>query len=65
VIVDEPVGVKAVVLTVSVLEKVGVPDSGLKPHEAPEGKPDVQDRLTDAAVPLTKVAVIVFEPELP
>jgi hypothetical protein len=63
--VTEPVGVDDEVLIVKVLEKVGLPDEGLKLQEAPEGRTLVQDKLTDCVEPLVKVAVIVFEPELP
>lgn len=51
---------------VNVLVKVGLPEGGLKPvHEAPDGSPAVQDKLTDCVEPLSKVTVIVFEPEPP
>ncbi len=45
VIVKDPVGVEEIVLMVNVLEKVGVPDAGLKEHEAPAGSPLVHERL--------------------
>jgi hypothetical protein len=50
---------------VRVLENVGLPDAGLKPQDAPEGTPPVQERVTDWAVPVCRLAVIVFNPELP
>jgi len=65
VMVDEPVGVEDEVLTVKVLVKVGLPDAGLKLHDAPEGRPLVQDRLTDCDCPPVNVTVIVLEPEPP
>jgi len=60
VIVYVPVGVELDVLIVRVLENVGLPDAGLKPQDAPVGKPLVQDKATDCVEPLFKVAVIVF-----
>jgi hypothetical protein len=52
-------------LIVSVLENVGLLDVGLNMQEAPAGRPLVQERITDPAVPDSRVAVIVFEPEVP
>jgi hypothetical protein len=37
----------------------------LNEHNAPDGKPPVQERAMDCEVPLTKDAIIVFEPENP
>jgi hypothetical protein len=50
---------------VKALEKVGLPDAGLKLQDAPVGSPAAHERVTDCVEPLVKVAVIVFEPELP
>jgi hypothetical protein len=50
---------------VKVLEKVGLSDEGLKLQEAPEGRPLVHDRVTGCVEPLSKLAVMVFDPELP
>jgi hypothetical protein len=47
VIVYELTGVEPVVEIVRVELKVGLPDAGLKPHEAPVGNPDVHDKSTD------------------
>ena len=44
--VEIPVGVVEDVLIVRVVEKVGLLAAGLKLQEAPEGKPEVQERLT-------------------
>ena len=52
-------------LTVKVLENVGLPDEGLKLQDTPVGRLPVQDKVTDCVEPLVKVAVTVFEPELP
>jgi hypothetical protein len=59
------VGVELVVLMVRELEKVGLPEGGLKLQDAPVGRPLVHNRVTDCADPVCKVAVIVFEPEVP
>jgi hypothetical protein len=59
------VGVELLVLMVKVLEKVGLPDEGLKVQDAPEGSPLVHERVTFCEVPVCKLAVIVFEPEVP
>ena len=50
---------------VKVLENVGLPEAGLKLQDAPEGRPPVHERVTNWAMPVCRVAVIVFEPELP
>ena len=65
VIVKEPAGVDDDVLIVRVLLNVGRSDWGLKRHEDSNGSPSVQDRLTDSGVPLTKLTVIVLDPEAP
>jgi hypothetical protein len=65
VIVYTPVGVDDVVLTVKVLENVGLPELGLKPHDANMGRPSVQDKSTCSVGPLTAVAVIEFCPDAP
>jgi hypothetical protein len=65
VIVDQPEGVKADALIVSMLEKGGKPDAGLKEHEASEGRSLVHDRLTDCDCPFVNVVVIVLDPESP
>jgi hypothetical protein len=53
------------VLIVRVLENVGLLEAGLKPQDAPKGRPLVQDKVTDCVEPDCRVAVIVFELELP
>ena len=59
-------GVEEVVAIVRVLEKDGLPLSGLKLHVAPAGRLVLsQPRLMVCGEPLTKVAVIIFEPEPP
>ncbi len=64
-----PAGVERVdVLTVSMLvapEVVGVSEAGLKLHEAPEGRPEVHERVTLWLTPTLRVAVIVLEPDAP
>jgi hypothetical protein len=57
-------GVEEEVLIVQVLEKVGLPEDGLKEDVAPEGSPDA-DRLTLCVEPPVKVTVTIFEPEPP
>jgi hypothetical protein len=59
------VGVELDVMTVKELEKGGLPEAGLKLHDAPVGSPLVHDKLTDCVEPVCRVVVIVFEPELP
>jgi hypothetical protein len=58
------VGVDTATVSVRVLEKVGLPDMGLKRQEAPDGRPE-QDKPTDCVEPLVRVTVILLEPELP
>lgn len=65
VIGNEPFGVVEIAAIVSVLEKVGEPDVGLKEQEAPAGRSLVQDRVTVPAELVKRMAVIVFEPLLP
>ena len=69
--VYEPVGVDNEVLMVRVAEKVGealqlgVPmQPPLKEAEAPAGSP-LTERVTGWVFPLTKLTVIVLDPELP
>jgi hypothetical protein len=63
------VGVVAIVETVSVLvapTNVGVTDAGLNEQEAPAGRvAATQDKVTDWAVPATRVRVILLVLELP
>jgi len=47
------------------LENVGDPDLGWKEHEAPGGRPLVQERLTDGDVLPSNMTVTVFVPENP
>jgi hypothetical protein len=60
-----PGAVEDDVIMVSVLEKVGDPEEGLKLHEAPEGSPALQAKETGRVEPLLRVAAIEFDPELP
>ena len=64
VIVDDPVGVDADVVRVSVDEHVGLHDAGEKEAVAPVGRPDAE-KETDCAVPETSVAVIVLDTDCP
>ena len=63
-IVDDPAGVDAEVVTVTVEEQVGLHDAGEKVAVAPAGKPEVE-KDTDCAVPETSVAVMVLEADCP
>ena len=64
VIVDDPVGVDAEVVRVTVEEHVGLHDPGEKELVAPAGRPEaVKD--TDCEAPETRVAVIVFVTDCP
>jgi hypothetical protein len=65
VIVKDPVGVEEVVVIVRTDVKVGMPDEGLKEHEAPAGNPLVHERETCWAAPLRIMAVMMLEPEEP
>ena len=67
IIVKVPIGVELVVLMVRVLVNVGLPEAGLKAHDAKVGRPlhEEGERVTDCVVPVSRVAVILFEPELP
>jgi hypothetical protein len=64
VIVEDPVGVDADVVTVSVEEQVGLHDAGEKKAAAPDGRPDAE-KETDCAVPETRVAVIALDADCP
>ena len=64
VIVDDPVGVDAEVVTVTVEEQVGLHDAGEKAAVAPVGRPEAE-KDTDCAVPETSVAVMVLEADCP
>ena len=63
-IVEDPVGVDADVVNVSVDEQVGLHDAGEDEAVAPVGKPDAE-KETDCAVPETRVAVIVLDADCP
>jgi hypothetical protein len=60
-----PLGVEDEDAIVSELVKVGEPEGGRKEHEAPDGSPPTQERLTDIDGPPSKVTFIVLEPEPP
>ena len=64
VIVDDPVGVEAEVVRVTVEEHVGLHDAGEKAAVAPVGRPEAE-KDTDCAVPETSVAVIVLDVDCP
>ena len=64
VIVDDPAGVEAEVVRVTVEEQVGLHDAGEKAAVAPAGKPEAE-KDTDCAVPETSVAVMVLEADCP
>jgi hypothetical protein len=59
VIIELPVGVDADVEIVSVELQVGTHDAGEKEAVAPDGRPEAV-KETEAAVPETRVAVIVL-----
>ena len=60
VIVDDPAGVDAEVVTVTVEEQVGLHDAGENAAVAPAGRPEAEND-TVCAVPETSVAVIVLD----
>ena len=64
VIVEDPVGVDADVVSVSVEEQVGLHDADEKEAVAPVGRPEAENE-TDCAVPETRVAVIVLDTDCP
>ena len=64
VIIEDPVGVDADVVMVSVDEQVGLHDADEKEAVAPAGRP-VAEKVTACAVPETRVAVIVFDTGCP
>ena len=64
VIVEDPAGVEADVVMVSVDEQVGLHDADEKEAVAPAGRPDAE-KVTACAVPETRVAVIVFDTGCP
>ena len=64
VIVDDPVGVDADVVTVSVDEQVGLHEAGENAAVAPVGSPEAE-KDTDCAVPETSAAVIVLDTDCP
>ena len=64
VIVDDPVGVDAAVVTVNVDEHVGLHDPGENEAVAPAGKPDAE-KVTACVVPETRVAVMVLVTDCP
>jgi hypothetical protein len=64
VIVADPVGVDAEVVTVNVDEHAGLHDPGENEAIAPVGRPEAEND-TDCAVPETTVAVIVLDTDCP
>ena len=64
VIVDDPAGVDAEVVRVTVGEHVGLHDPGEKEAVAPVGRPEAE-KDTDCGVPETRVAVIVLDTDCP
>ena len=64
VIVDDPVGVDAEVVSVNVDEHVGLHDAGENAAVVPVGMPEAEN-VTDCAVPEIRVAVIVLETDCP
>jgi hypothetical protein len=60
-----PPGVEDEVAIVNELVKVGDPEEGRIEHEAPDGRPPVQERLTGEGGPPSKATFIVVEPEPP
>src|SRR5207244_198298 len=64
VIVDDPVGVDADVVTVSVDEHAGLHEAGENAAVAPVGSPEAEND-TDCAVPETSAAVIVLDTDCP
>ena len=64
VIVDDPVGVDADVVTVNVEEHAGLHDPGENAAVAPVGSPEAA-KDTDCAVPETRVAVTVLDTDCP
>ena len=64
VIVEDPVGVDAAVVRVTVDEHAGLQDAGEKDAVAPVGRPEAE-KDTDCAVPETSVAVIVLDTDCP
>ena len=64
VMVELPKGIEAEVLIVRVDEQFGEQETGEKEAVAPVGNP-VAEKLREAGVPFTRVAVIVLMPELP
>ena len=58
--VEDPVGVAADVVSVSVDEQAGLQDAGEDEAVAPVGRPEAE-KETDCAVPETRVAVIVLD----
>ena len=64
VIVDDPAGVDAEVVTVTVDEHVGLHDPGENEAVAPAGMPEAEN-VTDCVVPETSVAVIVLDTACP
>ena len=63
--VKGPTGVDAEVEIIKILEPVGVTGLVAKPQLTPVGNGATHDNVTGAAVPLTRVAVIVTVPEPP
>ena len=64
VIVDDPAGVDAEVVKVSVDEHVGLHDRVENAAVAPVGRPEAEN-VTACAVPETSVAVIGLDPDCP
>ena len=64
VIVDDPAGVEAEVVRVTVDEHAGLHDPGENAAVAPVGRPEAE-KDTDCEVPETRVAVIVLDADCP
>jgi len=64
VIVDDPAGVDAEVVSVSVDEHVGLHDPGENAAVAPVGRPEAEND-TDCEVPETRIAVIALDTDCP
>ena len=64
VIIDDPVGVEAEVVRVSVDEHVGLHDAGENAAVVPVGMPEAE-KDTGWEVPETRVAVIVLDTDCP
>lgn len=64
VIVDDPAGVEAAVVSVTVDEQVGLHDAGGNEAVVPSGRPEAENE-TDCAVPEIRLAVIALDTDCP